>query len=179
MVPSRPFPLTFHLSLTRTVPSRRENTFRCTLPCRPVEKISTYRPVPSTKPAPTVPSRRQNLHLRHSPLSKPVPTVPPRRQNLPLPSRPAIAVTCSRQHTVNTMNNFRNLLDIRLGKSALKSYLKIDRKSALRLSCLRRMRTDFYLGVFSPRGNTKELTLRKLRIVLRSSARQGCQETAF
>ena len=36
----------FHLPLTRTVPSRRENLSRCTVPSRPVEKISPYRPVP-------------------------------------------------------------------------------------------------------------------------------------
>ena len=88
---SRPVPSRrqFHLPLAHTVPSRRENLSRCTLPSRPVEEISPYRPVPSSEPAPTVPSRLQNLRLparppvktcpyRQIPLSKPVPTVPPR-----------------------------------------------------------------------------------------------------
>ena len=58
-VPPRP---QFHLPLIRAVPSRRENISRCTfLPSRPVEKTSPYHPVPSSKPAPTVPSRSQNL----------------------------------------------------------------------------------------------------------------------
>ena len=108
-VPSR---RQFYLPLTRTVPSRRENFSRCTLPSRSVEEISPYRPVPSTKPAPTVPSRLQNLPLpsrlvvktcpyRAVQPSKPVPTVKSRGQNLSLPSRPAfIAVTPSRQDAV-------------------------------------------------------------------------------
>ena len=127
---SRPVPSRrqVHLPLTRTVPSRRENLSRCTLPSRSVEEISRYRPVsstkfvptvpsrlPSTKPTTTVPSRRQNLPkpprpavntypYRQIPWSKPVPTVP-RRHSLPslLPAR------CrDRQNAVNAMNSYYN-----------------------------------------------------------------------
>ena len=90
---------------------------------RPVEEISPYRPVPSTKPAPTVLSRRQNLPLpsrpavktvpsRPVPPSKPVPTVKSRGQNLSLLSRPAIHCGHSflsscrdRQDAVNIVNS--------------------------------------------------------------------------
>ena len=122
---SRPVPSRrqFHLPLTRTVPSRRENISRCTLPSRLVEEISPYIPVPSTKPAPTVPSRLQNLSLpscpvvktcphRPVPPSKPASTVKFRRQDLSLPSCPAIQCRhwspsrCrDRQDAVNTLNS--------------------------------------------------------------------------
>ena len=88
VVPSR---RQFHLPLTRTVPSRRENLSRYTLPSRLVEEISPYRPVPSAKPTPTVPSRRQNLSLPSNPAVK---TCPYR------PAPPFIAVTPSRQDAV-------------------------------------------------------------------------------
>ena len=88
VVPSR---RQFHLPLTRTVPSRRENLSRSTLPSRPVEEISMYCPVPWTKRAPTVPSRRQNLPQPSRPVVKT--TVPSRRQKIPLPSRPVVK-TC-------------------------------------------------------------------------------------
>ena len=98
VVPSR---RQFHLPLTRTVPSRRENLSRSTLPSRPVEEISMYCPVPWTKRAPTVPSRRQNLPqpsrpvvktcpYRPVPPSKPVSTVESRRLYPSLPSLSAI-----------------------------------------------------------------------------------------
>ena len=103
---SRPVPSRrqFHPPITRTVPSRRENLSSCPLPSGPVEEISPYRPVPSTKRAPTTPSRLQTHPYRpvpsskpvmpsrsavktcpnsQIPRSKPVPTVPPR---YPLPS---------------------------------------------------------------------------------------------
>ena len=117
MVPPR----RFHLPLTRPVPPRRENLSRCTLPSRPVEEISPYRPVPSAKSAPTVPSRRQNLPLpsrpavktspyRPVPPSKPVPTVKSRRQTCPYrPAPPFIAVTPFRQDAVNTMNSYYSI----------------------------------------------------------------------
>ena len=133
---SRPVPSRrqFHVPLTRTVPSRQENISCCTLPSRPDEEISPYRPVSSTKPAPTVPSRRENLSLPFHPAihispyrpvssTKPAPTVPSRRENVPIPSRPDvkscpyrstplfIAVTPSRRETVNT--NFDLLVIIR------------------------------------------------------------------
>ena len=78
-VPSR---RQFHLPLTRTVPSRQEHF-----------SPSLYRPVPSTKPAPTVPSRRQNQPI---PSRAAVKTCPDH------PTPPFIAVTPSRQETVNT-----------------------------------------------------------------------------
>ena len=84
-VPSR---RQFHLPLTRTVPPRRENLSRCTLPSRPVEEISPHRPVPSTNAAPTVPSRRQSPPLPSRPAVK---TCPYR------PAPPFVAVTHSRQ----------------------------------------------------------------------------------
>ena len=124
---SRPVPSRrqFHLPLAHTVPSRRENLSRCTLPSRPVEEIAPYRPVPSRKYPLTVPSRRQNLPLpsrpvcktypyRPIPSSKPTHTVPSRRQNLSIPSNlavrtcpycpapPYIAVTPSRQDAVTS-----------------------------------------------------------------------------
>ena len=75
--------------LTRAVPSRRPNISHCTVPSCPIEEISPYRPVPSTQPAHTVSSRRQNLPKPSCPAvkncpyrqispSKPVPTVSPR-----------------------------------------------------------------------------------------------------
>ena len=97
---SRPVPSRrqFHLPLTRTVPSRRENISRCTLPSRPVEEIFPYvpsrqnlppsRPVYKTYPYRPVPSSKP-AHTVLQP-SKPVPTVKSRGQNLSLPSRPAI-----------------------------------------------------------------------------------------
>ena len=111
---SRPVPSRrqFHPPITRTVPSRRENLSSCTLPSGPVEEISPYRPVPSTKPAPTAPSRLQNLPLPSRPVVKTCHAVPFRRQNLSQQSNPAvktcpyrpaplsIAVTPSRQDAV-------------------------------------------------------------------------------
>ena len=89
---SRPVPSRWqlHLPLTRAVPSRRENISRSPLPSRSVDKTCPYRPVPSTKPIATVPSR-QNLSL---PLNPAVKTCPYR------PAPPFIAVTPSRQDAV-------------------------------------------------------------------------------
>ena len=94
-VPSR---RQFHLPLTRTVPSRRENLSRCTLPSRPVEDISPYRPVSSTKPAPTVSSCLRNLPLPYHPVVKTCPyrPVPPSK---PVPN----AVNPSGQKLVPTV----------------------------------------------------------------------------
>ena len=76
-----PFPST----ISPTVDSYRPVQPRKLLPLyfavRPIQKICPYRPIPPSKPAPTVPPRRQKLHLQ---------------------SRPANAVTSSRQDTVNT-----------------------------------------------------------------------------
>ena len=128
-VPSR---RQFHLPLTRTVPSRRENLSRFTLPSRPVEEISPYRPVSSAKPTPAVPSRLQNLPLlfrpvvktcpyRPVPPSKPVPTVKSRGQNLSLPSCPNIhgrhsfPSRCRDRHdAVNTMSSYYGVLIVRI-----------------------------------------------------------------
>ena len=82
-----------HLPLTRTVTSRRGNLSRYTLQSRSVEEIYLYRLVPSTKPAPTIPSRLQNRPPPYRPSSKPSHTVSSCRQNLSLPSSPA-ATTC-------------------------------------------------------------------------------------
>ena len=105
------------VALYRPVPSRS----------RPVYKTYPYRPVPSSKPAPTVPSRLQNVPLpsrpvvktypyRPVPPSKPVPTVKSRGQNLSLPSRPAIHCRHSfpsrcrhRQDARNTLNSFYSI----------------------------------------------------------------------
>ena len=84
MVPSRPVD-----NLIRTVPSCAENTSRCTLPSRPVEEVSPYRLVPSTKPAPTVPPRLRNLPLPSSPAVKtcPYPQIPRSKPVLTTPLR--------------------------------------------------------------------------------------------
>ena len=49
----------------RTVPSRRENINKCTVPCRRKKK---YRPFPSWKKLHTVPSRRDKLHAPSRPV---------------------------------------------------------------------------------------------------------------
>ncbi|CAN0408516.1 unnamed protein product, partial [Laminaria digitata] len=91
---------------SKWVPSSRPSTIPPT--------VETYRPVPSSKIWPVVPSRRENLNIPSRPVVKnrifrPVPsqkniqtvrsrrpnkifTVQPRRQNLPLPPRPAVNV---------------------------------------------------------------------------------------
>ena len=86
---SRPF----HQPLIRPIPSRPENLSRCTLPSRPVEEISSYRPVPSTKPALPFRPVYETYPYRPVPSSKHAPTVPSRRQNLSLQSNPAVK-TC-------------------------------------------------------------------------------------
>ena len=121
---SRPVPSTISPTDNSNRPVPPRNLSRCTLPSRPVEEISPYHPVPSTKPAPTVLSRLQNLPLpsrlvgktcpyRPVPPSKPVPTIKSRGHNLSLPSRPAIHCHQSfpsrcrdRQDAVNTMNSY-------------------------------------------------------------------------
>ena len=82
----RPDPSRKSLPLHFTVSTRRGNI---PLPSHPVDKTCPHRPVPPSKPTPTVPSRRQNLPIPSRPAvkpcpyrqisrSKPVPTVPPR-----------------------------------------------------------------------------------------------------
>ena len=83
-VPSR---RQLHLPFTRTVPSSRKSISRCNLPSRPVEEISPYRPVSSTKPVPTVPSRLQNLPLPSGPVVK---TCPYRQKNLVVRTCPTV-----------------------------------------------------------------------------------------
>ena len=113
-VPSRPVEKLSPVALYRLVPSRKYP-----LPSRPVDKTCPYRPVPSTKPTPTVPSRRQNLSMpsryavktcpnRQIPRSKLVPTVPPRD---PLPSllpvkMPSPSRCRHRLDAVNTVNSY-------------------------------------------------------------------------
>ena len=84
----RPVPSRKHLPLQFAVPSRRANI---PLPFR----TYPYRPVPSSKPVHTVPSRHQNLSLPSNPAVKTCPyrLVPP-----------FTAVTPSSQNAVNTMN---------------------------------------------------------------------------
>ena len=92
----------FHLSLTCTIPSRRENISRCTLTSRPVQEIPPYRPVPSTKPAPTVPSRLQTISLPFLPAVNTRPCSPIQRPK-PVPTisaLPFFAVNACRQGAV-------------------------------------------------------------------------------
>ena len=65
----RPVPSTISPTVNLYHPALLRKSRPFTLPSRPVDEISRYRPVPSTNPTPTVPSRRQNL---------------------PIPSRPAV-----------------------------------------------------------------------------------------
>ena len=109
----RPVPCRKSLPLHFAVPSRRGNI---PLPSRPIDKTCPYRPVPSTKPTPTVPSRRQNLPIpsrpavetcpyRQIPRSKPVLTVLSAiycRHSFPSRCR-------DRQDAVNTMNSYYSI----------------------------------------------------------------------
>ena len=101
MVPSRG---QFHLPLTRTAPSRRENISRCTLSSRPVEEISPYRPVPSTTPTPTAPSR-QNLSLPSCPAIQCRDSFPSRCRNRQ-DARTVLTVISAEKLPVRTRNDF-------------------------------------------------------------------------
>ena len=84
---------------------RRRVFYRCSILSAVLPTVDPYCPVPPTTCLPfffRMPSRREICPYRPVPPSKPAPTVPSRCHYLPIPSRPVSTATPSPQDAANT-----------------------------------------------------------------------------